>query len=411
MLEGTYKLTQKAVFHITGKEDTTVNLLEELQEIVYDYIRMEFAYEADWMHFRSYGQEEAEDKRLKLQTSIYKASGENEIVDWALRLKTKDHYLRRRNWVYQIAVRVEAGEEATLSYAEMYYDHLVGSFSEMKPPYIVIPSLFTTLIRDERVECWVGNSPLFEDAEEMDEETKADFLDMVRDPQRHIPVMLITCPDLLNPREVARQLLGNVVVFWMNEYPMFQIIQDELQAAVQLEWDAVQVILPIVTQGKRTFHPVITSSEISRNGQEKVLAMLKQAYAENMRSDERKSFITVESIILRRNREYTLSLQRDVQSLMEEIRKLQARNASIAVELENERRKQENGVDPNTCIESMLNESAAKYDRLKQEIQGVTQELYACMGKGFTPNEDVDANLCELQHAVFICFARLGSSR
>ena len=415
MLQATYHMVQKAVFQITASSKLSCSLLEMLQGCVYDFVRKDFSYDADWSKFCGYGQTESIDQRVKAQTALYKQD-DNSSVRWALRLKVRDMHYRRRTWLIQIAIHVEQDSKATLCYAEMYNDHLAGSFLEMKPPLVSIPSLFLSLLSNTRLSCRMGQSPLPREAIALDMTNVRGFIDMVLDHERHIPIVLISCPDLVNPSEVARVLLGNAAVGWLDETRVFEEIHDALIGKLSLTWDSVQVLMPFTLSGKTAYHPVLKVSDINRYGHTQVLAMLRQAYCTCMRSDESKDFMTVENIYQKRDQDYLLTLRSYALTQEQELSKLKKANDSLSTELGTLRVRYENETseklkDEVASLEALLNESISQSDSVTHDIQTIIQQLYACMGKGFIPIDSKNDFLLELQHAISVCFARLGGSR
>ena len=416
MLQPDYRMAQKAVFQITPQSELPCSLLEMLQGSVYDFIRQEFGFDPDWSRFCGFSQLESMDQRTKLQTAIYEYQGENGAIHWALRLTTRDTHLRRRNWQVQVSVRVEAGCKATLSYVEMYHDHLAGSFAESKPPLVSIPSLFYSLLNNARLACKMGRSALPMDAIAVSAANVKEIAAMILDLERHIPVVMISCPDMLSPKEAARQLLANAVVCWLNDVRLFDELQMAVHREVQLDWDTVQVLMPLAVTEKKSFHPILTVSDITRFGHMQILSMLRQAYCVNLRSDERKRFMTVENIHQRRDRDNALALRASVVSQEEELKRLRAENERLKSDLDALQRKYDNETDEKlkeeiSSLESMVNDVMSQNDSLKLGIQTITQQLYACMGKGFSSADTGEAFLDELQHAILVCFARLGGGR
>ena len=416
MLQPEYRMAQKAFFQIVAQSELPCSLLEMLQGSVYDFIRQEFAFDPDWSRFCGFSQLESMDQRTKVQTAIYEYEGDKETIHWAMRLTTRDSHIRRRNWQIQISVCVEAGNRASLSYVEMYHDHLVGSFAESKPPLVSIPSLFYSLLNNARLVCKMGRFALPMDAIAVSPANVKEIAAMILDLERHIPIVVISCPDMLNPREAARQLLANAVVCWLDDVRLFDELQMAIHKEIQLDWDTVQVLMPLDIAEKKSFHPILTVSDITRFGHMQIISMLRQAYCVNLRSDERKRFITVDSIHLRRDRDNALALRESVLSQQEELKSLRAENERLSNGLNALQKKYENETDEKlkeeiSSLESMVNDVMSQNDSLKLGIQTITQQLYVCMGKGFVPADTGESSLEELQHAILVCFARLGGAR
>lgn len=415
MLDTTYQLMRKGIFFIASSNITpSISLLEMLQGIIYEYVRSEFDYEPDWIRFCGYGQSESEDQRVKAQTAIMHDEESGTTLEWALRLKARDRVMRRRNWLIHIGIRIEPENQATLYFAQFYYDHLAGSFSIIKDPVIAPPSLFFMLMQNPRIICMSGSIPLPAGAVALDDTLIENFLACVRDPQRQIPVLLITCPDLFSPREVAKELTGNVIVCWLDNSDILRAINQALAPLINIKWDTAQVLLPFSQEAN--YHPAFSISDISRMGGGHIISLLYQAYCKNFRADDRRAFITVDSINLQRDRKTMSSLQERLLSLAAEAARLREHNAHLEVEREQLQKKYDSIIDKDqqaelATYEAMLNESLIQTEHLKREITSLTQRLYECMGKDFVPIENCEACISELQHSIFVCFARLGSRK
>ena len=351
---------------------------------------------------------------MRTQTAILHDKESGATLEWALRVKARDRIMRRRNWLVHIGIRMESENEATLYFAQFYYDHLAGSFSVVKAPVLPPSSLFFMLMQNPRIVCKAGSFPLPHGAVALDETLVDSFLDCVRDPQRQIPMLLITCPDLLSPSEVAKHLAGNVIVCWLDEENILRAINQALAPDIFIKWDSIQVLLPFSQEVN--YHPAFPISDISRMGNGQMVSLLHQAYCESFRADDRRAFVTVDSINLQRDHKAMSALQERLVSLSAEAVRLRESNARLETEREQLQKEYDSLIDKNqqaelAAYEAMLNESIAQTDRLKMGIVSLTQRLYECMGKDFVPDGSGEACMSELQHAIFVSFARLGARK
>lgn len=408
MLDIGYQLNQKAIFRIVKASTCVDDLLELLQGVIYDYLRAAFSIEMEWSRFCNGGTLITESQQKKLVTVRLQEHGQDE--EWALKLKLRDPMLRRRNWIMHIGIRVEGDYSASLYFAQLYSDHLAGSFAKFDAPYFCIPSLFTSLLCNQRIDCLMGTLPLPVCAIELNESMINDFQQIIFEPERQLPVILISCPDLLNPDDAANLLLGNAAVFWTDDPVLFDLISEVLSPAVDIRWDSIQVLLPILRQDM--FHPSILATEFTRMGRQQALHSLRQAYCASLRAEERREFITVDDIYNKRDRMATLALHEKLNQTLKELSSAQTLNETLSKELDSAR--MEAGKRANAdlqrdmdTLEEMVTEASGNYSRLRQAVDSLTSRLYACMGVGFSPEDREDSCISELERAIFSCFARL----
>lgn len=410
MNESTFTLVQKAILQIQPVEGCcpSFQLLEFLQGIIYDAIRREYDFAPDWERFRSYGTEETPDQTKRLRTATLYGEENEASRQWALRLSVRDKYVRRRKWLLHIGLDVRTPNAAMLYYALMYYDHKAGSFSEFRQPLVLPTSLLYALNQNPRLACSCGSFQLPSGAIAIDEGNLASVLMLMRDPKRWIPVIVITCPDLISPILVEKEMIGNAVVCWLDDMETLKAVNDALAPDIFIEWDSVQVILPDAPGHIQ--HPRLTITEISRFGRDGVIGLLRQAYCESLRGEDRRTFVTVDDISRQRDKGLISNLQKRLAEASAEINQL--KNTTRGLREENERLRQMNGklssedsVREIASYEALLSESMEQYDALRSGVLGLTQRLYESIGQNFTPKTDGEACLCDLEHAIFLQLA------
>ena len=417
MLDVSYQMAHKAVFHVTLTTPAShINLMTMLQGIIYDYVRHEFSCVLEWPRFCGFYQMESPDKRVGLQTAYARERTDGEKTDWAVRIKSRDYAVKRRNWLTHIGVHVETPTEAIVYYAQLYHDHLAGSFSASKPIESEPPGFYTKLMSIKRLECRTGAFPIPSVAIPISMDIVEDFVKLARDPDRHIPLLLISCPDLMDPDVAARKFVGNLVVCWLDDMKLMNEINGKLAPDMYIEWDSVQVILPFDEKPQKQFHPSFMASDMTRLGSMHALNMLYRAFCTALRADDRRAFVSADSLFREKDRKAYQLLQERYQALMTEKNALTESNEHLLASLSSLQRefdklKDDNLKQENSALEQLLGEAQAKREGIQSSIADLTQRLYTSMGKNFTPRTDGEGSLCELEHAIYVCFARLMNNK
>ena len=413
MIDVSYQMAHKAVFHVTLTSSTSqMNLMSMLQGIVYDYVRHEYSCVLEWPRFCGFYQMESADKRIALQTAYCRDKPNGDKTDWAVRIKNRDYAVKRRNWLTHIGIHIESPSEAIVYYAQLYHDHLAGSFSAPKPIDSEPPHFYKKLMSIKRLECRTGMFPITSIAIPISMEIVNDFVNLARDPNRHIPLLLISCPDLMDPDVAARKFVGNLVVCWLDDMKLMNAINEKLAPDMYIEWDSVQVILPFTEKPQDQFHPSFMASDMTRLGSTHAFNMLYRAFCTALRADDRREFVSTDGLFREKDRKAYAQLQELYQALMTEKNVLTESNERLMVSLSTLQREHNKLADDklkqeNSALEQLLNEAQAKREKLQNGISDLTQRLYASMGKDFTPIDTGEAALCELEHAIYVCFARL----
>lgn len=417
MLDVSYQMAHKAIFHLElSSTSAPIKLMELLQGIIYDYVRHSFGCVPEWPRFCGHYQMETTDKRVTLQTAYLRDSKQGEKTLWAVRIQMRDYAVKRRTWLTHIGIRMHSHGQATVYFAQVYHDHLAGSLSVAKPVEYVAPRLYEKLLVCKRVMCKTGAFQVPMVAIPINSDLIEEFANLIRDPERHIPVLLISCPDLMDPELAAKKLVGNVVVCWIDDIKLMHSINQILAPELHIEWDSVQVILPLGDKPQVLYHPFFCAADMTRMGGMHVLNSLYRAYCTALRSDDRKAFVTVDGLYRIREQMSTATLQRTVKTLNAEKQELvdQCDRLTHAIkELQNPNNANGEGTlqQENKALEQLLNEQSDKREKLRNGIVSLTQRLYETMGKDFTPVTDGDPVLSELEHAVYVCFARLNGSK
>lgn len=410
MIETTFKLAQKAALRIKPAHDNhpSFRLMEFLQGIIYDHIRKEYAFEVNWERFCAYYQEETSDQTKRVQTAIIYDETNGQPQKWAMKLTYRDSFVRRRKWQLHLGIEMKDAKTAIVYYALMYCDHMAGSFSTLKPPVITPPALLLSLNQNPRIMCCSGSFQLPFGAIAIDENNLQTALSIMLDSARELPVVLITCPDLVSPATAERMLIGNAIVCWVDDMNLLDSINAALSPQIYVEWDSIQIMLPQMAEQSQ--HLCFGVTEVSRLGGNRILSLLRQAYCESLRGDDRRAFVTVDDIFRQRDKQLSASLQKRLIDALAECNRLSADNTTSSAE--NGELRQQNATLSSkeqrqdiSSYESLLSESMEQYDRLREGVLNLTQRLYGSIGQDFVPSESGEACLCDLERSIFINLA------
>lgn len=408
MIEATFTLAQKAALRIKpvhSIKPSSFGLLEFLQGIIYDHICKEYALEVSWEDFSTYHQAATQDQTKRIQTATLFDETNRQPRQWAMKLTYRDSFIRRRKWQLHIGIDLQDEATAMVYYLLMYCDHMAGSFSTLKSPIIAPSSLLSALNHNPRILCCSGSFQLPPEAVAINEHNLQEVLSIICDSARELPVILITCPDLISPAAAEEMLLGNAIVCWLDDINLLDAINKEISPQVYVEWDSVQVLLPQMAEQSQ--HLCFSVAEISRLGSAKILSLLRQAYCESLRGDDRRSFVTVDDIFRQQDRQLARRLQTRLTDTVAECNRLRSNTDTLRAE-NNQLHQQNKELSVKahnqeiSSYETLLSEAMGQYDRLRDGILALTQRLYGSLGQDFVPENKGEACLCDLEHAIFV---------
>lgn len=334
---------------------------------------------------------------------------------WAIRIQVRDANMVKRQWSYQIGIRVFDGEHLQLCYAKCCYDHTAGSIQTPRPIPMVLDRFPDPLFFNEDIQCMCGEHPLPVEPVELCDSTVSDFVALLQDPQRPYPILLITCADVLAPEEAADVMLGNAVVYWCANASVMMRLNTLLPEDLSTPWDSVRVFLPV--NSDHPYHPYWFYDDIRRMGENAFLSGLHQAYCASMRSQERRDFLTIEDVYRYRDHMHITELTSQIEKQKAESSRLSSLSEKQYAEIAG-LREQLQALQKSTSTvqlseyESLLNETMAESDALKKGIASLSERLYSSLGTGFTPDEAEKIEvLQELSQAIYASIACAGSKR
>ena len=382
MLEKQTQLAKKMILSITrsSQSNTDHDLIEITQGILYDALQVCYGLAPDWNLFVHGGQFESVDETVKAQIASFQTSeGQTKSTLWALRIRIRDSASKRRTWVVQIGLREIDADLIKLYYALGYNDHMAGSFSLPKPLMISISEPIDVFFTASQVRCLCGAYPWPAAAIELRHALLPDFLGQLQDDKRSVPIVLISCPDVVNPDVLYHMAKGNFLVYWCADAGVVSRMNDHLPEQFRTPWDSVRVFLPFGEA--QQFHPLFTFSDIERISADTLFASLYQAYCQYLRAEDRREFVTLQDIAKLRDANILSTLRARLDVSEENERKLSDKLSKTSIEYENlqkqwttlsEKHKQSAAAE----YEELLSEAIDEADALKTGIARLTARLY-----------------------------------
>lgn len=328
----------------------------------------------------------------------------DDCVLWSIRIKIKDSVFNRRRWIYHIALQQIDHESVRLYYVKCCYDHTAGSINSPRTVPNLRDSLADSIFFNDQLLCFCGAHPLPLEPVLLSSTTLPHFIDLLQDETRTQPLVLITCPWLISPELLADWMLGNAIIFWCQDSSVIMRLNALLPREMYIPWESVRIFTSIT--GTRTYHPYYEYEEIQRMGSQCFISGLLRAYCQSLRSEEMRTFPSVEDLQMMNCNlrlknlqsqidDYvskTALLTNSINSLEEEKKRAEQLIAELSLYKDSSDLKE---------YEDLLNETMSEMDSIKKEISNLTARLYASIGKDFQPDEDEkNAIIQELSHAI-----------
>lgn len=357
----------------------------------------------DWRAFSQGGTITAANARIYGVVAV--ACTQSDHTLWAIRLTVKDATYTRRKWHYNISMVHLSPEEIWLHYAKCYYDNLAGLVKPPREQPKLRDTLPDVLFYTPEITCMCGRAAYPNEPVELCDKTLPEIIERIQDGQRELPVLLITCPDVVHPEYVLDAALGNVIVFWCADSKLIMRLNAALPREMFTQWDTVHIFMPPLDS--KTFHPTYTYEDIRRMGVDGFIDGIHRAFCESMRGKERHVFLTVEDVERCRNREQLMKLTDQCASQNDTIEAITKRLAKLTDELrESQLRLEELGKKCNAEnlqeYEELLQACMTENDDLRRGISALSTRLYSSMGISFQPDEQEHiALLQELSHAIY----------
>ena len=407
MLETSNVLVNKLCMRIVRGDDTSGDLGvgDIVLGMLYKQIGQIFDIIFDWRTFLRGGSFITTDNRVK--GNIQTAQTADERTLWAARLSVKDDSYQRRRWIYNMSIVQVTDDEIWFYYAKCFQDHMAGS---LKPSREIPRSRDTVpiiLFESPLIHCMTGQYSYPRAPIILDDDSIHDIINIILDSERPIPIMLITCPDVVSPETVFDLTIGNLIVACCDDSRLVMELNNMLPQSLYTQWDSIHILMPL--SESRAFHPTYTYEDVRRMGIDSFMNGIRQAFCESLRSKEKHAFLTVEDVEKCRNRGRINQLVQTCEAQkaeMDEMRKRLVRQEDEIItgrahleEMKGQSKELEE-------YEEMLDESMKEISNLRNGISELTTRLYSSIGTGFRPNgEESIAILQELSHAIYVAFS------
>ncbi len=380
MLEPSAVFVYKSIFHITSAIPGDPDFLETLYTIIYRDIAAQSSIAPDFRRFRNGMHSKSEDETFMLRTAFLRPQDSEAMpFQWAMLLRSRDCFMRRRTWNLHIGFSWQKNSVVTFSLALQCSDHQAGSLSVLAPPAIQPPILLQKLLHHPALSCLSGAWQIPAAPIHLMNEDLPDFLNHISDPTRTFPVALITCPDLVNPSVLYSRSLGNLIVCWLDDYLSYERLCELLPPEMQFTWDAVKIFMPMTS--KQPYHPTINIENITEMGGEAVIDGLCRAYCMCPTGAERRAFVTLGGLYDQyKERETELvhaendRLQKECQRLNQALQSLTESQAQLSAELDACKVQISHMHD--ASWEELLNESLQENEKLKKGLSQIISGLF-----------------------------------
>lgn len=380
MLDLPIQMFYKAIFLIRGNSRTK-SLYEDAIDFVFDYVTTKIGIPIAYDQFVTHSFYELPDHSVKARGISHREQGSSL---WALKLRLNDPEITRRTWYIHIGIQQEKsdGSMLRLCYAQYYSDYVAGCMHMLTKPVPQTPDFVVQVVHEEAFDCTVTESfKLPSISVPLNETTLHSFPDLLFDSARIIPIVVITCPDLLDPMRVASFTLGNTIVFETPDPFVVERINSALPNSLHLSFDSFQVYPPARdTLIQPRAYP---SDTIQRYG-ERVILALRQSFCEGTNAQERRQFITYDDIVRIRNPDRVTEeenknkrLQKDLAQGEAERKALRSELASITERLEwTESLLGKDLLGKVTELEHVLLDSMNRDEAVKQQLRQIAAALF-----------------------------------
>jgi hypothetical protein len=321
----TTKLYYKAQFNVSQNGDTGT-LHDNVLMFVYDYIMSIAGLPVTFEQFLTQRIYETFDHALRMEIALQPAEPPVNERIWSVMVRKNDETVSRRSWVTHVNIRyTEGADNLPVMFAEFCQDYTRHSFGHFPAPVLDTPPFVTKLLRDNVLFCAVCGYPFPYAAIRLDNQMANVFLDLLFHPDRKAPLVVITCPEAVDPGQAAEATLANAIVFYSLDSGVIARINGKLPDYLRIAPDAVQTY-----HGRKNgiiSMRVMLTETIQRIGGAGIALSLRRAYCECMSHEERRAFKTTGDIV-------EMNLRREKHGLAEKSAELQAQNDAQLQEIE-----------------------------------------------------------------------------
>lgn len=284
--------------------------LEEALDFIRLYIEESYTLSIPAQAFNAYGKYGLDDKNV--YASIASVEVSLTCKHWSIKLSVNDPGVSRRKWITHIHMKTGEDNLVTLNYALFYSDTLIGRMTSMPSPQRTTPSFITYIMDNDMLECIIGAYQLPVNAMELNGSTWNAFEEMLNEKSRQAHVIVITCPDLIDPEAIAYHTLGNSVVFYVSDPEEIFTANDQLPPQYRLAFDSMHIIGPWKDDDCRV--NVYGADLIIRRGANMVYD-IRQALCEGMTNERYRQFMSNNDIMQMRQDNRRTDLEKQIAQL------------------------------------------------------------------------------------------------
>ena len=309
-------------------------------------------------------------------------------IYWAMRLTSRDPVLRHRVHTLHLGLQQTSDFEITLYIANTCSDDLGGRLTTARPVAKKLSPLVPLLLTHPDLRCVTGNYVLLNESIMLTNESMEFVLGMLLDPGRTLPVLLVTCPDLIDPDALHACLQGNAVVCFTDDPQIVACLNENLPENSLVNMDTIHIYLPFsdryFLQGKG--HRILSLNDIYRLTPQGIYHLCYQAYCAYLRKSERSTFVTVDLCIAINQRRQFLALQGELSDARLRIQSLDVslkavRDAKEQLNRDYKALQNEQSMSNTREYEALLEENMKELDSIKEALRSLTSQLY-------NPSED-----------------------
>lgn len=252
----------------------------------------------------------------KLAVAVWQHK-DGSVAEWALSVSWDEPIMQRRRWSFDIGVMVKASVHIEFSFLARYHDRLGGCLKLLRPPKHEIPQVLQSIMKHVELVCTSGGSSIPLESIELTMDHLQIFVDALENSQRRLPMILITCPEIIIPAGVMHRMRGNAIIYHTDNRPMVQELNKLLSPDAHVQYGGIQIFLPPSHPGNK--YPRITHEEIGKLGGKAVVDILSQAYAENPTKRELGQCVTYDTIAAKHQEAATQRASVELKALKEKL--------------------------------------------------------------------------------------------
>lgn len=302
-------------------------------------------------------------------------------IHWAAMIKSGDPCARYRTYTQHIGIRQTSAYELSVHIASTSSDHLGGRFAAFRPPLKRVSPLVERFFTNADIRCVTGSHVLLSKSIRLTNQSVEYFLNLLYEKSRALPVILITCPDIVSPDLLHSYLLGNAIVSYTGDSGMIMLLNDYLPEPLRITFGSIRVYVPFDSpSGSPAFHPSLPLSDIYRISSSEVINILYRAYAENFRKQELRSFISLDTCANLRTQQYISSLKKQLAASLENEKSSEDKYIHLHSEFEHFKSEVSSNRDkPSTDAdyEALLAEYTSELEQIKNGIQYLISQTYS----------------------------------